>query len=308
MKKYQIKFPHGVMFHHFHDNTGLYQGSISKKNFYEILDYIKLENILSADEWSEEIKKKGNKMKKVCLTFDDCLISQYKYALPILNELKIKAFWFPYTSIFKEKKANMEIYRFFRVKYFSNINKFYEQFFDLSKKKYGISHNNIRKEKINNLKKIYPFYSINDIIFRILRDNHLSEEQFNSIMGFMINQKKLNKKNLINKLFIDKKKLIKISKNHIIGLHSHTHPTNLSRMSYLEQKKEYFNNFKYLKEIINKPILSMSHPCNSYDKKTIKILKKLKIQIGFRANMEKKFQKLLETPRIDHSNIMKQIN
>ena len=34
---------------------------------------------------------------------------------------------------------------------------------------------------------------------------------------------------------------------HIIGLHSHTHPTMLSKLSKIDQEKEYLKNYKVLK-------------------------------------------------------------
>ena len=50
----------------------------------------------------------------------------------------------------------------------------------------------------------------------------------------------------------------------------------------------------------------MSHPCGSYNINTIKILKKMKIDIGFRSDLKR--QKSiknykLEIPRMDHSII-----
>ena len=60
----------------------------------------------------------------------------------------------------------------------------------------------------------------------------------------------------------------------------------------------------------------MSHPCGSYNLNTLKILKKLKIEIGFRQMIGKnlKYKKFitnqsnLEIAREDHSNIVKKFN
>ena len=57
----------------------------------------------------------------------------------------------------------------------------------------------------------------------------------------------------------------------------------------------------------------MSHPCVSYNDDTLKILKELVIELGFKNLMiiekEKKMKKLnnssLEIARADHSNILK---
>ena len=58
----------------------------------------------------------------------------------------------------------------------------------------------------------------------------------------------------------------------------------------------------------------MSHPCGSYSKSTLKILKNLDIQIGFKQTIliDEKVKKInqskLEIAREDHSNIIKRIN
>ena len=57
----------------------------------------------------------------------------------------------------------------------------------------------------------------------------------------------------------------------------------------------------------------MSHPLNSYDKQTLRILKKLNIKVGFRSNIhvdsdiKKINQTNLELAREDSTNILKQI-
>ena len=56
--------------------------------------------------------------------------------------------------------------------------------------------------------------------------------------------------------------LIKISnKGHIIGLHSYSHPMQLSKLKKSDQEMEYKKNYEHLKKIIKKPIKSMSHVC-----------------------------------------------
>ena len=51
MKSYQIKFPHGIMFHHFHGkNNPVVQGSIGEETLSEIIEFIGTENILNAYE------------------------------------------------------------------------------------------------------------------------------------------------------------------------------------------------------------------------------------------------------------------
>ena len=55
----------------------------------------------------------------------------------------------------------------------------------------------------------------------------------------------------------------------------------------------------------------MSHPCGSYNSQTLKILKDLEIELGFRNVMNVKDKKInnsfLEIARQDHSEIMDRI-
>ena len=89
-------FFHGIMFHHFHDDKihlkG--QGSISKDKFYKLIKFIGREKILNSEEFLNRFKEKKLKEQDLCLTFDDALGCQYDIALPILEELNIKSFFF----------------------------------------------------------------------------------------------------------------------------------------------------------------------------------------------------------------------
>lgn len=308
-QKYKILFPHGIMFHHFHKNKKTYQGSISANDLEKIILFIGKKNILNADEWLNEYLVKGNKLRKVCFSFDDCLISQFKIALPILKKYKITAFWYPYTSIFFGKKADLEIYRFFRLNYFDSVNNFYKFFNSYLKKNEINKVSKISDKKIMKMQKLYPFYSKQDLIFRMTRDEILGEKKYKIIMDKMLKKSKIYKKKLIDELFISKDQLKIINKEHIIGLHSHSHPTEISKMSQAKQLQEYKKNIFYLNKLININQLTMSHPCSAYNIKTLNILKKLKILIGFKANIKKDKKKYshLEIPRIDHAILFKKI-
>ena len=117
-KYFQMGFrsmPHGVMFHHFH-NEGerpIAQGSITSSEFKEIIEYIGPKNILPADIWLEKAINNRLNKKEICLTFDDALKCQVDIALPILQQLGLTAFWFIYSSVFKGEIESLEINRYF---------------------------------------------------------------------------------------------------------------------------------------------------------------------------------------------------
>ena len=315
---YQKKFNyyHGIMFHHFHDNKvhKRGQGSITGDDLKKIIKYIGKKNIIDADEFLDRHKKKKLKKNQVCFTFDDGIKSQFDVALPILNEMKIKSFFFVYSNLFSGKPDLLEVYRYFRTNYFRTINDFYEIFFKLID--YDLDHFfKINKLNIVNKKIKFPHYSINDIKFRLVRDN-LPSSKYKFIMSKLFNKKKFKPKKHFKNLFINISELKKIDKDgHIIGLHSHSHPTVIENLTYEDQFQEYSNNLNILSKILNKnkqQFESMSHPCGSYNNETKNILKKLNIKLGFKQIMtiekEKNMKRInnssLEIARQDHADLM----
>ena len=314
-KKYN--FNHALMFHHFHDDNKhkKFQGSISKSQFVKIIKFIGRKNIIDPKEFIEGVNKEKNK-NKVCLTFDDGLLSQYDIALPVLEKYQIKAFFFPHTSIFTNSVDYLETYRYFRVNYFDNINNFYSSFFQVSK----LNVNKILSQKkfvneIKRIKKKAPFYSQNDIKFRIIRNNVLSTDDYNRIMKRMFIKKNFKPSSVKNLLFLKKKNIVSLVKSgHIIGLHSHTHPYRIGSLKLKDQKKEYLKNIEQVSRISDfkkTSYKSLAHPSGSFDKKMFPFFKKQKIKIAFRHIMtgdgNKINRNIYEIARQDHSNILKLI-
>jgi peptidoglycan/xylan/chitin deacetylase (PgdA/CDA1 family) len=98
-----------------------------------------------------------------------------------------------------------------------------------------------------------------------------------------------------------------IEKDHLIGLHSHSHPTQIHKLSEGGQRNEYELNYKLLFEVIKSDIDMMAHPCGQYNDLTLKILKDLNVKIGFRSSLSKtQPNSLLEIPRADHANLMRE--
>ena len=314
-------FYHGIMFHHFHDD-GIHtkgQGSIDKDDLYKIINFIGRENILDADIFFEKFKSDKLKNNEVCLTFDDAIKCQIDIALPVLEELKIKSFFFVYSSMFQGKPDNLEFFRYFRMNYFKSVDEFYDSFYEFLDKdlKSFFEKNNV---KIKETKIKFPTYSISDIKFRLVRDVFLTKVQYEDTMFSMFKEKQFNHNEYSKKLFFQKNDLQTLDNlGHIVGLHSHNHPTLLEKLSYDEQKNEYEKNLSLISSILDKPkneIKCMSHPCGSYNADTLEILKELGIELGFKQIMsiepEKGMKKInnsfLEIARQDHADIFKRMN
>ena len=79
--------------------------------------------------------------------------------------------------------------------------------------------------------------------------------------------------------------------------------------------KEYSTNKIILEKVLkNYKIKSMSHPCGSYNENTLEVLKRLKIEIGFKQimkldkNMNKINNSNLEIARHDSPSIARMLN
>lgn len=275
------------MFHRFHKDGKKPQGigSVSQKNFEKMIKLIGTENILSPAQWLYRLKKKKLKKTDTCLTFDDGLRSQFKYALPILNKYNIKAFWFIYTSVFKKKIDENELFNQLIFKKFKNVKIFQERFLKEIKieKKVFKSKKFLKFLKEN--KKLYPIFSYEDIKYRYVRNLFFSKKDFIKKMNNFLDIKKKDYKKGLN-IWMSKNQIKKLSfQGHNVGLHSHSHDLNFKGLSKNKQIKEYKQNFNKIYRITKIKPNSMSHPLNSYNSKTLKILKKLNITCGFRSNL-----------------------
>ncbi len=304
--------PHGIMFHHFHDEKihppG--QGSITAEELKDILKfYGKTNTILSAEDWYEKAVSNKLSSDDICLTFDDNLRCQFDIALPVLESLNLRVFWFIYTSPFDNIIEGLEVYRYFRSTAFKGIDEFYDAFYHL------IRSSSVNSKVEKGFKSFpedylmeYAFYSKPDRIFRYIRDCVLTKKEYAEIMEGMISASGMDIKRIKDNLWMDKDclRLLK-EKGHFIGLHSHTHPTLMNQLSRKDQEFEYKTNYSKIKGIIGNDIVSMSHPCNSYNAVTLEILNELGIKIAFRADMRLKKHSRLEFARIDHAYLVKEL-
>lgn len=313
-------FYHGVMFHHFHDNKKHIksQGSINKSMLIKLINFIGRKNIIDADEFLKKFQRNKLKKNHVCLTFDDSLKCQFDIAKPVLDKFNIKAFFFVYTASLENELNYIEIFRYFRSKFYKSINIFYKDFFLYLEKKYSKAKvdNFFKKNRYERIKwkKKFKFYSNQDINFRLIRNKFFSDKDYSKIMLGLIKEKGLDVNKLKNKFNLNKKEILRLHKSgHLIGLHTHSHPFQLNKLNYSIQKREYQINKKILEKITRTKILSVAHPCGSYNKNTLKILNSLGVEIGFKQIMTKEsFMKKInnskfEIAREDHSKIVSKL-
>jgi peptidoglycan/xylan/chitin deacetylase (PgdA/CDA1 family) len=301
-------FPHGLLFHHFHDSThGKGQGSISAEKFWEIIEFVGKERLLSADDWM--VRARDGKLKEtdLCLTFDDNLRCQFDIALPVLEAHNLTAFWFVYTSPLAGIIEKVELYRYFRSNYIDDVDDFYEAFYAQLKdtplkKKMNTALSEI---DIENYLADKNFYTKADRKFRFIRNTVLSTADYNKIMDDMIASSNLPLEAIIKHLWMDENCLKTLHNNsHVIGLHSHSHPTGLGDLAYADQEREYGENAATIENILGSPPKTMSYPFGQYSVDTLSLAKTMNIELAFRADMNGPAHSNLEFPRENHATIM----
>jgi peptidoglycan/xylan/chitin deacetylase (PgdA/CDA1 family) len=225
----------------------------------------------------------------------------------VLREYGITAFWFVYTSPFEGKIERLELYRYYRTTQFVCIEDFYTSFFEaLTESPEGDRAAQALRDFDPSLYLTeWRYYTDNDKRFRFLRDRVLGTIRYNRVMDVMISSSGLSEQQLAADLWMDENCLSELhSQGHVIGLHSHTHPTLMESLPTSTQKHEYDVNYRWIAEIVKEQPTTMSHPCNSYNSATLDIARELGIVLGFRADMIGPTLSSLEFPREDHSHLV----
>lgn len=250
-----------IMCHHFHDNKQFkkIRGSLSKSKF---------ENIV-----------KKNLKKKYIYTFDDSLKSQYYIAKPILEKYNLKGIFFINTFQFDKKYNYHEISKFFE-KFFFKTNRTYS--LEVIKNFLLLNKGFKFKKNFNKEKKLFPFYDINEIKLRDIRNKKLSS--YNKTLKKIFLLKNFKYKLFHKKIYMNKKEVIEISKKHKIGLHTHTHPYDFKNIAIKKQFKEIYYNKKILENMIKINIDTFSYPTGGYNNYVIETLKRIKILSAFKNN------------------------
>jgi len=152
----------------------------------------------------------------------------------------------------------------------------------------------------------YPFYTAADRRFRYARDEILGPARYHATMDRMIRAAGVDIPAVARALWMTPEHLRHLHHaGHVVGLHSHTHPTRLERLTPADQHREYAANHAALTRILGRAPVTMSHPCNSYTADTLTLLRTLGIRLGFRANMAPVASATeLELPREDHANVL----
>lgn len=308
-----MKSAFGVMFHHFHgENHPVGQGSISANDLDQIIAWLRKDfEILNIEEFFQKALEGKLTAKETCLTLDDSLLCQYEIAAPVIESHGLTALFNVYSSAFSGKPDPLEVYRYFRTVTYKNFEDFFEDFFEIVKERFSSEYAN-GMSRFSKERKIYdgfPFYSENDKVFRFFRDKILGPSNYNPLMIDLMKKKMFDTSEVPAKVFMTIPQLEQLNrKGHALGLHSDTHPTQIQSLPKEAQMREYAINYDFLRNITGNGAKMVAHPCGEYSETTLDILHELDVDVGFRSSLSIPYAKsLLEIPREDHSNILKEM-
>ena len=243
----------------------------------QILYFKKNFNILNNEQFCEIINTKVvPKKKSVLLSFDDGYQDHFNYVFPYLKKKKLSGFFYPSVdTILHSKVLDVNKIQFILEKE-NDKKKIINFIFNYLKK---------NKIKIKNLKNLSLKSRWDDketvLIKRLLQyflPKKIRDKIINKLFIDLIN---INEKEFSKNLYLTKGQIIEMSNNSMtIGSHGSAHNW-LANMTINNQEKDIKKSLKFFKEInLYNENFSFCYPHGSFNKYTIKILKKLKIKFA----------------------------
>jgi peptidoglycan/xylan/chitin deacetylase (PgdA/CDA1 family) len=299
--------PYGLMFHHFRGvDPPAGQGALTAGEFSHLIDRIGRARILPADVWLERALAGRLGPDDLCLTFDDNLRSQFEIARPVLQARQLTAFFFVQSAALRGEVERLALYSAFQMRAFDHVEAFQDAFekrvasaIPAAEFQSGLA----RFDPATYLAQ-HAFYSAGDRRYRFLRDELLGPQRYAALMDAWLAERGVNIDAWRRELWMDAVCLQTLQdEGHIIGLHSHTHPTRLAEFPADDQRREYITNQQVLTEILGAPPRVAAHPCNSYNADTLGILRELGVQLAFCSNRAVESTDPLEWPREDCANL-----
>lgn len=299
----------GVAFHHFHGNGHARgQGSIDADDLRRILRQIGPDRILPAGQWLERAARGTLGEDDHCLTFDDTLGCQYDVAMPVLREMGLTACFFVCSAPLTGGVDAMTLYRHFRATRFESPEAFYAVFYaavDASPCCHRVRQAMLRF----NARTYLPgaaYYGEADRRFRFVRDEVLGPDAYHDLMARLMADWGVEARALSRGLWLSPDQVRELHRQgHVIGLHSHTHPSRLHRLSPQQQRDEYTENFRVIRRITGVAPSAAAHPYNSYTPYTLAILRQLGVSVAFRGNSLRPGGCTLEMPRVDQVDLLR---
>ena len=269
------------------------QISFFKKNF----------NLLSNNEFIEILNsKKIPKKKSILLTFDDGYKDHFEYVFPFLKQQKVSAIFYPPIISIKNKSVIDVNKIHFVLEKETNRDRILQLIFIYIKKFLNKNYDQIGIEKIN-------LSSRHDdkktILIKRLLQNHLPlpyrkkivDRIFKDILNY-------DEQDFSKILYMNKQNIKELYQNNFsIGSHGYNHFW-WEKLNKNEQEAEIYKSINYFKKLnVYEKNFSVCYPYGSYNKETLKLLKKYKIKFALTTKVDSinnnNIKELYKIPRFD---------
>lgn len=242
---------HAVLAHYFHGGVHRpTQGSLSATDFAGGLDAYG-SRLIPADDWIARAVT-GRLRDEVCVTIDDGLRGAYDIALPELHRRGLTAAWNIYTQPYVGVPHTLERWRWLRNHAFGSVEAFYA----------------IWRLQVHppvapaDYLAAYGYLTDEDRAFRYWRNECVSPAAYEQAMTALADQS-TTAFPADHWLSPEQLRALWLT-GHVIGLHSHTHPTMLARASTEQQAVEYATCRWVLARLLDVPpetLDTVSYPC-----------------------------------------------
>ena len=228
------------------------QGSLSADDFRRLLDEYG-HRVIDASLWIDLAV--GNVLAdQVTVTFDDGLREALDVALPVLEERGLTAAWNVPTLPLVGVPLAQEVYRWVRNQ-FATMDDFYNAVESVQ----GITAGTSRCP--DTYLAGYAYLSSRDRAFRYWRDECASAEGYERVMGLIARANGLTSPPIGTSHWLSASDLRALrAAGHVIGFHTHTHPTKIGALTREQQANEYATSKWILETILGEKVTTLSHP------------------------------------------------
>ena len=215
----------------------------------------------------------------IIYTFDDALKCQFDAAFNCLLDHRERVYFFITTSHLENKIPQHLILRYVRETLnLCGIN-FYDEFFKEIELLLGINTKNLESIYPVNFLSSYKFYTPSCRAYRYLRDYVLDKEVFMRLhLELLRKASSKSLETLIGEIMMSADQIKTLAQYFKIGLHSHSHPTNIDMLDHSLVLNEYKTNHDYIIGLTGLPPTSAAFPCGRYNLAAIEVLESLGIQ------------------------------
>ncbi len=263
---------HGVLCHYFTGTSDRPQGALTLEDWEALLDAYG-PRLVPAEEWMSRALR-GIQQDEVCVTLDDGL-AEGLLALPSLQRRGLTAWWGIYTGPLVGVPNRMERYRAIRNEH--GVEVFYEELWK------RLGHRPDAKGYLADR----TYLSDDDRRFRYWRNVQATPQGYEEIMDTFpapAQREPWLTAEEIRDLW---------EQDHVIGFHSHSHPTTVRGMTREQQALEYQTSQYVLGHVLygswysggRQRVDTMSHPCGEVTKWGLRYLSEMGVRLAWGATM-----------------------